>query len=63
MDLARQTDVTSVGQSFDARCDVHTLTEIVEPIVKCDRNRRATMQAYLEYEIRLSTRSIKAGNL
>ena len=59
MDLARETDVTSIGESFDARCDVHTLTEIV----KCDRNRRATMQAYLEYEIRLSTRGMKAGNL
>src|SRR6516165_10494614 len=63
MDLARETDFASIGESLDTRCDVHALSEIVEPIVEGNGNRRTTMQAYLEDEIRLGPCCIKASNL
>jgi hypothetical protein len=40
MDFAGETDVAAAGKSFNTRCYVHTLSEIIEPIVKGHRNSR-----------------------
>jgi hypothetical protein len=59
MNVARQANLIAIGETFNARRDIHCLAEVVEPIVERDRDRRAAMHADFKNKIRLRCAVLK----